>query len=79
MYPRSKFVSEFGFQSYPSFGVLKNVTVARGLELHLIHDELQVLFLLACAGLQGSMVHPYTRLGALQTRRADSVSLQMSL
>ena len=27
MYPRSKFVSEFGFQSYPSFGALKNVTV----------------------------------------------------
>ena len=26
MYPRSKFVSEFGFQSYPSFNVLKNVT-----------------------------------------------------
>ena len=28
VYPRSKFVSEFGFQSYPSFNVLKNVTVA---------------------------------------------------
>ncbi len=27
VYPRSKFVSEFGFQSYPSFNVLKNVTV----------------------------------------------------
>ncbi|CAK0764706.1 hypothetical protein CVIRNUC_003185 [Coccomyxa viridis] len=27
VYPRSKFVSEFGFQSYPSFGALKNVTV----------------------------------------------------
>ena len=26
VYPRSKFVSEFGFQSYPSFNVLKNVT-----------------------------------------------------
>ena len=28
VYPRSKFVSEFGFQSYPSFNVLKNVTAA---------------------------------------------------
>ena len=27
VYPRSKFVSEFGFQSYPSFSALKNVTV----------------------------------------------------
>jgi beta-mannosidase len=26
VYPRSKFVSEFGFQSYPSFSILKNVT-----------------------------------------------------
>ncbi|CAL8468004.1 g7542 [Coccomyxa elongata] len=26
VYPRSKFVSEFGFQSYPSFSVLKQVT-----------------------------------------------------
>ena len=26
IYPRSKFVSEFGTQSYPSFSVLRNVT-----------------------------------------------------
>jgi hypothetical protein len=26
VYPRSKFVSEFGFQSYPSFSVLKEVS-----------------------------------------------------
>ncbi len=26
VYPRSKFVSEFGTQSYPSFSVLRNVT-----------------------------------------------------
>lgn len=26
VYPRSKFVSEFGFQSYPSFSVLKQYT-----------------------------------------------------
>lgn len=26
VYPRSKFVSEFGFQAFPSFSVLKQVT-----------------------------------------------------
>lgn len=26
VYPRAKFVSEFGFQSYPSFSVLKEVS-----------------------------------------------------